>query len=452
MRFVNPEVENWEPFICNYNSSNIYTYEKSVECYNNLLESEGSLSCFSSMHADGLSPLLVGNNAFSCSVSSRQMNIRPQWLDGNKSNIVDGSTDSTSELSLNTGVACLTSAKDNPSSRRQQSDLAHRVSKLVFGSLSDFKSYNCGWAQQHTGEMMKQKESVSLQNENLHDIADVDSHIKNDTETAIKTVGKRMFWFCKHLGGKMTPFLSSIPVRSCDVQQYIILECNSMLGLPYRCEGCCIMLYDGVCWMFGVVVQFTEEFLLFQRMEAFTLQLVDSAIKIDVTTLSEKYVFKFVNVFSNDTHLLSRKFLHHCVVNKYDNVEGMLLPSIWRRKNTMLEYTSRKQHWRCIMKKKREAKHSLGKKKRTLHKNGRSNLHHTALGKTGEYWHTIYVKQDNKSLCNDICEKIKLKISCKRKKEKQSFYIIVTNPCLMLRRKIGYHLIVVSSTVTGCIL
>ena len=94
----------------------------------------------------------------------------------------------------------------------------------------------------------------------------------------------------------------------------------------------------------------------------------------------------------------------------------------------MLEYTSRKQHLRRIKKKKREAKHSLGKKKRTLHKNGRSNLHHTALGKTGEYWHTIYVKQDNKSSCNDICEKNKFKISCKRKKEKKLFYIIVPNP------------------------
>ena len=199
------------------------------------------------------------------------MNLRLQQLDSNNSSSVNGSTDSTSNLSLNAGVACLTSVKDNPSSRRRRSDLAHRVSKLVFRSISDFKSYNCGWAQQHTGEMMRQKDSVSLQDGSLHDIADVDRSFKNNTETAIETVGERMFWFCKHLGGRMTPFLSSLPVRSCDVQHYIILECNSMLGIPYRCEGCCIMLYDGVYWTFGVIVQFTEVCLIFQKIEALTL-------------------------------------------------------------------------------------------------------------------------------------------------------------------------------------
>ena len=93
----NPDVTPWEPFILNYNSNNIYTYEKSVECYNNLLESKGSLSCFSSMHIDRLSPLLVGNNSFSFSDSA----------------------ESTFDLSLNAGATYPPIDKDNPSSWRR---------------------------------------------------------------------------------------------------------------------------------------------------------------------------------------------------------------------------------------------------------------------------------------------------------------------------------------------
>ena len=74
-------------FISAYCSRNIYIVKKVNNYYNDLIDSKELQS----------------------SVSSRQMNISPQQLDGNKSNIVDGSTDSTSELSLNTGVACLTS-------------------------------------------------------------------------------------------------------------------------------------------------------------------------------------------------------------------------------------------------------------------------------------------------------------------------------------------------------
>ena len=185
------------------------------------------------------------------------------------------------------------------------------------------------------------------------------------------------------------------------------------------------MLYDGACQTFGVIVKFTEECLLFQKIEAFTIQLDDSVFKIDISTLLDNYVFQFVNVFYIDTNLLSQNFWHHCVVNKYGNVEGMLLPSIWRNKNAVQESTLSK-HLCHIKKKKKKVKHSLGKNKRTVKKNGRSNLLNTVLGKTEECWHTIYVRQDNKSSCYEICQKNKLK---------KSFYIIVPCPLFNVKKE-----------------
>ena len=125
----NPDVTPGGPFILNYNRNNIYTYEKSVECYNNLLESKGSLSCFSSKHIDRLSSLLVGNNSFSFSDSA----------------------ESTFDLSLNAGATYAPIDKDNPSSWwRRRSDLEHRVDTVAFGSLSDFKSLFYGEVKGHT--------------------------------------------------------------------------------------------------------------------------------------------------------------------------------------------------------------------------------------------------------------------------------------------------------------
>ena len=69
----------------------------------------------------------------------------------------------------------------------------------------------------------------------------------------------------------MTAFESSLPVGRSEVKNYLILQCDSMLGIPYRCEGCCIMLYNGVYWKFRVFIEFYEECLCYRRMSTNSL-------------------------------------------------------------------------------------------------------------------------------------------------------------------------------------
>ena len=59
------------------------------------------------------------------------------------------------------------------------------------------------------------------------------------------------------------------------------------------------MLHNGVYWKFEVVIQFNEECLCYRRISANSLQLdKNSLLKIDVSDLSENYIFKFVNIFN----------------------------------------------------------------------------------------------------------------------------------------------------------
>ena len=235
----------------------------------------------------------------------------------------------------------------------------------------------------------------------------------------ITTVGKRMFWACEHLGGPATAFESSIPVGRSEVTNYLILQCDSMLGIPYRCEGCCIMLYNGVYWKFGVVIEFNEQCLCYRRISGNSLQLDNTSLfKIDVSDLSENYIFKFVNIFHPDRTLLESNFLHYCVVNKYNNVEGMLLPSLWKKGVSVSVRVSRKE-LRQLKRKRKRSKYGTYKDANIVKKNRRSKLQDVVLGRMEECWHTIYVRKNNKSVCHEICKQNKLK---------GSFYIIVPSP------------------------
>ena len=84
---------------------------------------------------------------------------------------------------------------------------------------------------------------------------------EEETKNAIVTVGNRFFWKRKDISGPITFFISCEPMRERHVDDFVILQCDSMQQMPYRCKGCCFILFDGLIWNFCVVTSFTKEHL-----------------------------------------------------------------------------------------------------------------------------------------------------------------------------------------------
>ena len=117
------------------------------------------------------------------------------------------------------------------------------------------------------------------------------------------------------------------------------------------------MLFDGFDWECGVVVKLNEECLEYKKFKALSLTVLESiVVRVEWPQFTKNHVFMFVNVFHRDQIYLENNFLHHCVVNKYGNVEGMLKPTVWKLEARETELFSKKfLRWR----KRRKAKHNL---------------------------------------------------------------------------------------------
>ena len=97
----------------------------------------------------------------------------------------------------------------------------------------------------------------------FHSLSILDSSLPalDGNKLSVDTVGKRLFWRCKDLSGPISSSILAVPARAEDVDDYIILQCDNMLGMPYMCKGCCFMLFDGSIWECGVIMQLSEKFL-----------------------------------------------------------------------------------------------------------------------------------------------------------------------------------------------
>ena len=219
---------------------------------------------------------------------------------------------------------------DNPALWHGRSDLEHTVKTFAIESISDFKSVNTEGGPL-SGVVNCDFDSLSLSDSySLH----LDG---NDT------VGKRSFWRCKDLSGPISHSVSTIPTRAEDVDNYMLLQCDSMLGMPYMCKGCCFMLFDGFVWECGVIIRLSEECLEYKKFSMSCKAVLDITVyRIETPLLTRNYVFKFVNVFHRDISHLWENFLHHCVINENGNVEGMLKPTIWKHDASESEFVSRK--------------------------------------------------------------------------------------------------------------
>ena len=125
----------------------------------------------------------------------------------------------------------------------------------------------------------------------------------------------------------------------------------------------------------------------------------------------------FVNVFHRDISHLRKHFIHHCVINKYGNVEGMLKPTIWKSDAQVSEFLSRKMI--RIKKRQGKAKHFLADNDAWKRKRRSGRLPMVILRRKEEFWHTIYVKKSHTNTCEEICKKHRLE---------GSFYIVVPSP------------------------
>ena len=198
----------------------------------------------------------------------------------------------------------------------------------------------------------------------------------------------------------------------------MILQCDSMQKMPYLGKGCCFMLFDGLSWNFCVILSFTKEVLRYQKFQKSSLLLDNEIFSMDAFALMKGYVIKFVNVFHPELPLLKEYFLHHCITNKYRNVEGMLKPSIWKELSGVTKQVSQKE-LRLLKKKRIKVKHSLSNESEGHSKTVRGSSCKLVLKRKDVPWHTIYVKKNNISACDEICKSNKLQ---------SSFYIVVPSP------------------------
>ena len=238
------------------------------------------------------------------------------------------------------------------------------------------------------------------------------------SETAKNVVGRRMFWVCDDLKGPIHHFQSSTPIRADSVKSYLLLQCDSLSAMPYKCQGCCFMYSNGEIWNFGVIAKFTEECLRYHEFTVGSLLLHPETLEIKTSNLLENYIFKFVNVFHKDCKLLRNDYLHHCVVNCYGNVEAMLKPSIHKSVMPMSEVLLRKE----IRAKKKAATKSLCARlgEEYVNKNRkRSSLHRRIFGREKVHWHTIFVLENTNHLYQEICDCNPLE---------NSYYIVVPSP------------------------
>ena len=227
---------------------------------------------------------------------------------------------------------------------------------MTFGSISD----ECS-AHRKVSHKVKKDSVVDFTAGqcNVYMVDKIVSLNEEETKNAIVTVGKRFFWKCKDLSGPITSFISVEPMRERHVDDFVILQCDSMQQMPYRCKGCCFMLFDGLIWNFCVVTSFTKEHLQYKKFGEKSLTLDKIVHYLDLSSLMKGYVFKFVNVFHCNQKMLEKYFLHHCVINKHGNVEGMLKPSILKEGAHRAEYLSRKEIRMEKNKKKVSVKHGL---------------------------------------------------------------------------------------------
>ena len=146
-------------------------------------------------------------------------------------------------------------------------------------------------------------------------------------------------------------------------------------------------------------------------------------VRIEWPQFTKNHVFMFVNIYHRDQMYLENNFLHHCVVNKYGNVEGMLKPTVWKLEAGETELFSKKFLRRM---KRRKAKHDLLDDSTCVKEPTRSKLPKSILEKKEECWHTIYVNNDNRNACNEIC---------KENKQEESFYIVVPSPMFDVKKE-----------------
>ena len=208
-------------------------------------------------------------------------------------------------------------------------------------------------------------------------------------------------------------------MRERHVDDFVILQCDNMQQMPYRCKGCCFMLFDGLIWNCCVIISFTKESLHYQKFKENSVTLDKTICNLDVSALTNGYIFHFVNVFHCNEKLLKDYFLYHCVVNKYGNVEEMLKPSILKEVAPITEYMSRKEIRLWKKRKRDRVIHSLSDKSNVVKKRLRGKGWQSILHRTEVRKHTIYVHSNNKSACEKICKANKLE---------KSFHIIVPSP------------------------
>ena len=86
-------------------------------------------------------------------------------------------------------------------------------------------------------------------------------------------------------------------MRERHVDDFVILQCDNMQQMPYRCKGCCFMLFDGLIWNCCVIISFTKESLHYQKFKENSVTLDKTICNLDVSALTNGYIFHFVNVF-----------------------------------------------------------------------------------------------------------------------------------------------------------
>ena len=381
-------------FVTEYITEHVYTYKKSSNPYpNSFLDSS-----------------VVGNSTH---VNSFHNHIADSLQDKIKSE---------NEFPISSSWCCLLKVvKGNPALWYRCCDLVHRDKTLTIESISDFKPAITGRKLHLAGEkgnldtVLVKDEGLSLGEENVKLEMNLSS---------VDIVGERRFWGCRHLSGPISSWMSNNAMKVDDVSDYIILQCDSMSGMPYLCKGCCFMLFDGFDWECGVVVKLNEECLEYKKFKALSLTVLESiVVRIEWPQFTKNHVFMFVNIYHRDQMYLENNFLHHCVVNKYGNVKGMLKPTVWKLEAGETELFSKKFLRRM---KRRKAKHDLLDDSTCVKEPTRSKLPKSILEKKEECWHTIYVNNDNRNACNEIC---------KENKQEESFYIVVPSPMFDVKKE-----------------
>ena len=201
---------------------------------------------------------------------------------------------STKKLSFDACCSFPTVVEDNPSFSPRRQELVPGVNQFAL-SISDSSSTH-----RKVAHIVKKEFEVdsAMKHNKLYRIDQTASlNNKKKVHDKITTVGKRMFWILNELSGPFYFFTSENPMRHIDCGGYAILQCDNMKKIPYRCKGCCFMLFDGLVWNCCVMISATKDSFYYNKFKKNSLNLDKRILKLVVSHINNSYIFKFVNIF-----------------------------------------------------------------------------------------------------------------------------------------------------------